>query len=954
LGDQISRLALNFVQYCEISGPPLFGEIRFNSAIPLSTQVTGVDQSPDAFALIGKQLADANTAISFVPTTVLGINAATPISISGGEYSVNNGAYLSTASTVLNGDQIRVRGRTSSLPGVSSIVTLTIGDKSASQTVRSYLPGEVLTGLRASSTPGDYILGGIQKMYLAPMDRITSSSNFSNGVSIGISSLDGDGFTLDLASGTGAALAVGSYEDARRFPFNDSSPGLSFSGNGRGCNQVGGRFVVREIEFNNDGSLRKFAVDFDHRCELNGPPLFGELRINSSIPFTSIPAEIGIGVSVVKLGKGTGSVTALGGEFACGPRCLTYLPRGWNLSLEAQPTSGSRFIGWENTSFSECSGQTCAFQLNSPRIVQARFIAPTALTVEKTGTGTGSVSGPNISCGGTCTFEYDKDTVVTLSAFPSFGSVFAGWNGICSGSGTCTVTLDQAKTVQASFTAGFMLNVSRDQVFGSGTVSSSTGAINCGATCQALLQRDAVIALTATPNAGSRFVGWTGACTGTGPCNITINNTTNVTAIFGAATYSLSVVKTGTGSGTVSASNGVISCGASCSTPFTPQLGVSLNAVADADSVFMGWRGGNCSGTGLCVVSQQADTAITAVFVKGRLSTMPRTDLSADGRADLLMSNVNGGTYALLMNGTTGVTGGYVVTNNMWSVAATADFNGDGKTDIALRNNSDGSVYIVLMNGATVLRGAFVSTGNTWSVAGTGDFNGDGKADLVLRQSDGSLYALMMDGTTVLSGGYITTGNTWNLAATTDLNGDGRSDIILRQSNGSLYSMLMNGSTVQSGAYLTTGNTWTLAGTADINGDGKGDVILRQTDGSLYLLIMDGTSVSSGAYLTTGDSWGLVAMPDLDGDGKRDIMLRQSDGSLYMLLMNGTAVTSGAYLTTGNAWTLRTTGDYNGDARTDIVIQNADGSSYMLLMNGTVVVSGAYLLGPGSPWVVLP
>ncbi len=70
---------------------------------------------------------------------------------------------------------------------------------------------------------------------------------------------------------------------------------------------------------------------------------------------------------------------------------------------------------------------------------------------------------------------------------------------------------------------------------GQGTVTSDVGGINCGAVCAAALDRDAVVALTATPALRSKFRGWTGACSGTGPCNITLANSAAVTATFGCS-----------------------------------------------------------------------------------------------------------------------------------------------------------------------------------------------------------------------------------------------------------------------------------------------------------------------------------------------------------------------------------------------------------------------------------
>ena len=76
------------------------------------------------------------------------------------------------------------------------------------------------------------------------------------------------------------------------------------------------------------------------------------------------------------------------------------------------------------------------------------------LTIEKTGTGQGTItSAPSgISCGGTCTTNFDTGTDLTLSAVAASGSSFDGWSGGgCSGTGTCAIELSQATTVTATF-----------------------------------------------------------------------------------------------------------------------------------------------------------------------------------------------------------------------------------------------------------------------------------------------------------------------------------------------------------------------------------------------------------------------------------------------------------------------------------------------------------------------
>jgi hypothetical protein len=161
------------------------------------------------------------------------------------------------------------------------------------------------------------------------------------------------------------------------------------------------------------------------------------------------------------------------------------------------------------------------------------------LTVSTNGTGTGTVtsSPAGINCGTTCSAFYSEGTTVTLTPAADAGSSFAGWSGACSGTGACTVTMDQARSVTATFNLipvvppSFTLTVGKNGT-GSGTVTSSPGAINCGATCSQTYTQGTVVTLTPTPTAGSTFAGWSGDCTGTGACTVTMSQARSVTATF--------------------------------------------------------------------------------------------------------------------------------------------------------------------------------------------------------------------------------------------------------------------------------------------------------------------------------------------------------------------------------------------------------------------------------------
>src|SRR5882672_11487998 len=80
------------------------------------------------------------------------------------------------------------------------------------------------------------------------------------------------------------------------------------------------------------------------------------------------------------------------------------------------------------------------------------------------------------------------------------------------------------------------------------------------------------------------------------------------------STFSLTVSKTGAGSGTVTSSPVGISCGATCSAPFASGTAVTLTATPATGSTFSGWSGGGCSGTATCTVTLTAATTVTATF----------------------------------------------------------------------------------------------------------------------------------------------------------------------------------------------------------------------------------------------------------------------------------------------------------------------------------------------------
>lgn len=71
---------------------------------------------------------------------------------------------------------------------------------------------------------------------------------------------------------------------------------------------------------------------------------------------------------------------------------------------------------------------------------------------------------------------------------------------------------------------------------GSGTVSSAPAGIVCGDSCEAVFDEGTAITLTAVADSGSEFTGWSGACSGTGPCAFTLGEGAKVIANFARTT----------------------------------------------------------------------------------------------------------------------------------------------------------------------------------------------------------------------------------------------------------------------------------------------------------------------------------------------------------------------------------------------------------------------------------
>ena len=265
------------------------------------------------------------------------------------------------------------------------------------------------------------------------------------------------------------------------------------------------------------------------------------------------------------------------------------------------------------------------------------------LTVTRSGSGTVVSSPSGINCGSDCSEAFANGTVVTLTATPSAGSSLLAWTGACTGSAsTCVVTMNATQAVQASFVTGLRNGVAVSSLSGTGTAENfyaidlPSGATNlritttggagdvdlyvrrgvvptrdvydCASTSYTTLETCSIT----TPVGGSSYYLLL-AGFGTGYSGVTL------TASYTLAntSYSLTLNRVGTGSGTVSSTPIGINCGSDCSESYASGTSVTLVATAASGSVFAGWTGSCLSGGGssnFCTVTLDSARFITATF----------------------------------------------------------------------------------------------------------------------------------------------------------------------------------------------------------------------------------------------------------------------------------------------------------------------------------------------------
>lgn len=248
-----------------------------------------------------------------------------------------------------------------------------------------------------------------------------------------------------------------------------------------------------------------------------------------------------------------------------------------------------------------------------------------------------------------------------------------------------------------------------------------------------------------------------------------------------------------------------------------------------------------------------------------------RSDFNGDGSYDILWQNISTGHLAAwTLRGNTLLSSDLLShrnTDNNWRMAATGDFNGDGKPDIVWQHLTEGWVGVWYMNGLTLIDSVYLSINRVfdtnWRIAGAGDFNGDGKTDIAWQHmTDRWLAVWLMDGISVVSSelmGPNKVGDArWMLVAVADINLDMKADLVWRhRDSGDIGAWLMNGLTLIDSIAFNPGRLaereWEIAGVIDANGDGKPDLVWHHvTQGWVGVWYMNGNDLLDSVWLGPG------------------------------------------------------------------------------------------------------
>jgi hypothetical protein len=362
--------------------------------------------------------------------------------------------------------------------------------------------------------------------------------------------------------------------------------------------------------------------------------------------------------------------------------------------------------------------------------------------------------------------------------------------------------------------------------------------------------------------------------------------------------------------------------------------------------------------------SRRATTFLSSTQLQ---ATLQSTDVATAGTAQVVVTNPSpgGGTSSPQSFQITSPTSTVLMGRADFAAGTdprgviVADFNGDGKPDLAVVDRGSSSVAILLGNGdGTFTVAVNYSTGVDPISIAVGDFDGDGKLDLVTANR--ASYTI-----SILSGnGDGTFGNHVDYAAGTepmaiavgDFNGDGFLDVAETNNADNTVSIFLGvgDGTFQPGVIFPVGAGPIAIVAGDFNQDGYMDLAVADSGSDNIGILLgngNGTFKTASFYATGSEPDGLLAA-DLNGDGKLDLVTANNGSDNISVLLNsgGGNFSSNVVYPAGILPFAVSAGDFYGNGKMDIAVVNSGDNTVSILPgngDGTFNASGSLVFGIG-------